>query len=56
MRPSSFIAPLEKNVELSNGTAVVITIKTRRTNEKKKTGGGRQTKRQRLGKRGKHKT
>lgn len=55
MRPSSFIAPLEKNVELSNGTAVVITIKTRRTGEKK-TDRERPTKRQRLGKRGKHKT
>lgn len=31
MRPSSFIAPVEKNVELSNGAAVVITIKTRGT-------------------------
>lgn len=44
MRPSSFIAPVEKNVELSNGAAMVITIKTRRTREierqeKKKTGG-----------------
>lgn len=34
MRPSSFIAPVEKNVELSNGAAMVITIKTRtRENE-----------------------
>lgn len=36
MRPSSFIAPVEKNVELSNGAAVVITIKTRRTRETEK--------------------
>lgn len=36
MRPSSFIAPVEKNVELSNGAAVVITIKTRRTREKER--------------------
>ncbi len=36
MRPSSFIAPVEKNVELSNGAAVVITIKTRRTGEKER--------------------
>lgn len=34
VRPSSFIAPLEKNVELSNGTAMVITIKTTSTGEK----------------------
>lgn len=33
MRPSSFIAPVEKNLELSNGAAMVITIKTRRTRE-----------------------
>lgn len=33
VRPSSFIAPVEKNVELSNGAAMVITIKTRRTRE-----------------------
>lgn len=33
MRPSSFIAPVEKNVELSNGAAMVITIKTKRTRE-----------------------
>lgn len=44
MRPSSFIAPVEKNVELSNGAAVVITIKTKRRRGKK-----------RLGQRGKHK-
>lgn len=36
MRPSSFIAPVEKNVELSNGAAVVITIKTGRTREKER--------------------
>lgn len=36
MRPSSFIAPVEKNVELSNGAAMVITIKTRRTREKER--------------------
>lgn len=35
MRPSSFIAPVEKNVALSNGTAEVITIKTRRTRAKR---------------------
>lgn len=37
MRPSSFIAPVEKNVELSNGTAVVITIKIRGTRGKRET-------------------
>lgn len=36
MRPSSFIAPLEKNVELSNGAAMVITIKTKSTKEKER--------------------
>lgn len=36
VRPSSFIAPVEKNVELSNGAAVVITIKTKRTREEGK--------------------
>ncbi len=54
MRPSSFIAPVEKNVELSNGAAVVITIKTRRTSEKERDG-ERETKEERLGQRGKHK-
>lgn len=29
VRPSSFIAPVEKNAELSNGAAAVITIKSR---------------------------
>lgn len=53
MRPSSFIAPVEKNVELSNGAAVVITIKTRRTRGKKETEKERQ--KERLGQRGKHK-
>lgn len=37
MRPSSFNAPVEKNVELSNGAAVVITIKTTRTRERRET-------------------
>lgn len=36
VRPSSFIAPVEKNVELSNGAAVVITIKSSRTREKER--------------------
>lgn len=36
VRPSSFIAPVDKNVELSNGAAVVITIKTKRTRKKEK--------------------
>lgn len=38
MRPSSFIAPVEKNVELSNGAAVVITIKSGRTRGKERRG------------------
>lgn len=45
VRPSSFIAPLEKNVELSNGTAMVITIKTKSTREKER--------RRKMGKKGK---
>lgn len=49
VRPSSFIAPLEKNVELSNGAAAVITIKTTR----KKRDEEREMKRERLGQRGK---
>lgn len=36
MRPSSFIAPLEKNVELSNGAATVITIKAQVQEEDRK--------------------
>lgn len=50
VRPSSFIAPLERNVELSNGAAMVITIKTTSTGEKRQ-----KEKRKRLGHRGKHK-
>lgn len=45
VRPSSFIAPVEKNVELSNGAAVVITIKTRRTRGKRETEKERQKER-----------
>lgn len=52
VRPSSFIAPVEKNMELSNGAAMVITIKTKRTRDTET----EREKRERLGQRGKHKT